>query len=284
MPIVFLLTSMISLQSGAAIAKQVIPSLGAAGTATLRLCFASAILCAVYRPWRERISVSALSWIALYGVVLGSMNYLFCLALLHIPLGVAVALEFMGPLAVAVLTSRKKVDFLWIGMATAGVIILLPKSEFGAALPWQGIFFALCAAFCWALYIIVGKKAGTVASSGTVTSIGMLAGAAAITPLGIASTGWTLFDLSFWPTMLVIAILSSAVPYSLEMVALKTMPARTFGILMSLEPAVASLYGMMILHEYLNGTEWAAVAAIMLASFGAIAFAQRPKVSAELGV
>jgi len=276
-PLILLLVSMVSLQSGAAYAKQLLPSLGVAGTATLRLCFASIMLCVVCRPWRERPSRPALQVIAVYGLTIATMNVLIYSALLYIPLGIAVALEFLGPLAVAVLGSRKTLDFLWVGLAAAGVVILLPKTDSGSALPWQGILYALGAAVCWALYIIFGQRAGATAPSGTVASIGLLAGALAVAPVGIATAGSTLFDMQFWPSALVIALLSSALPYYLEMIALKAMPARTFGVLMSMEPAVASLSGMVILHEFLTGTQWLAVTCVMLASFGAVAFSRPPK-------
>ncbi len=280
--VLLLLVSMISLQAGAAIAKQLLPLLGAVGTVTLRLCFASLILCVVCRPWREPLSRHSFLVIALYGLILGSMNFFFFLSLQYIPLGIAVALEFMGPLAVAVFASRKKLDFLWVGLAVAGIFILLPRTESGSALPWQGIFFALCAATCWALYIIVGKKAATKASSSTVASIGMLVAALTVAPWGMAISGQGLLETSLWPIALLMALLSSAVPYTLEMVALKAIPARTFGILMSMEPAIASLSGMLILHEYLTGTQWLAVLCIMLASLGAVTFAMPPKVTPEL--
>ena len=284
-PVILLLVSMVSLQSGAAFAKQLLLSLGVAGTVTLRLCLASVMLCVVCRPWRERLHMRTLLVIALYGITIGTMNVLIYSALRYIPLGIAVALEFLGPLAIAVLNSRKKIDFLWIGLAAIGVVILLPKSDASSALPWPGILYALGAAICWALYIILGQKAGALAPSGTVASIGMLAGALAIAPVGAVAAGPALFDLQFLPYGLLIALLSSALPYHLEMIALKAMPARTFGVLMSLEPAVASLSGMIILHEYLSGTQWLAVACVMLASFGAVASSNPPRViPEELGV
>lgn len=284
-PVILLLVSMVSLQSGAAFAKQLLLSLGVAGTVTLRLCLASIMLCAVCRPWRDRLRLRSILVIALYGITIGTMNVLIYSALQYIPLGIAVALEFLGPLAVAVLGSRKKLDFLWVGMAATGVLILLPKSDPASALPWQGIAYALGAAICWALYIILGKKAAALAPSGAVASIGMLAGALAIAPVGAVAAGPALFDLQFLPYGLLIALMSSALPYYLEMIALKAMPARTFGVLMSLEPAVASLSGMIILHEYLSGTQWLAVACVMLASFGAVAISSPPQaIPEELGV
>ena len=277
-----LLISMVSLQAGAAVAKQLLPLLGAAGTATLRLIFASLILIVVCRPWRNAVNKRSLSIIALYGVTLGSMNFFFCLALMTIPLGVAVALEFTGPLVIAIAASRRKLDFLWIGMAVVGIAILLPQADANSQLPWSGILFALCAAICWALYIVIGKQAAAVASGGTVTSIGMLSAALTITPIGAFTAGNDLFNTHLWPTALVIALLSSAIPYYLEMVALKTMPARTFGTLMSMEPAVAAISGIIILKEYLTGTQWMAVACIMVASFGSVISSRHPIAPPEI--
>lgn len=282
-PVILLVVSMVSLQSGAAFAKQLLPSLGVAGTVTLRLCLASLMLCLVCRPWRRLPTRESLRVIVLYGLTIGTMNVLIYSALLYIPLGIAVALEFLGPLAVAVLSSRKKLDFVWVGLAAVGVLILLPKTDTSSALPWQGIVYALGAAVCWGSYILLGQKAGSMASGGTVASLGMLAGALAIAPVGIAAAGPALYDLQFLPSALMIALLSSALPYYLEMIALKAMPARTFGVLMSMEPAVASISGMLILHEYLTTTQWFAVVCVMLASFGAVAFSRLSQATPELG-
>lgn len=272
--VLLLLISMVSLQAGAAFAKNLLPSLGAAGTATLRLSFACVMLCLVCRPWRASLPLRSLGVIALYGLTIAGMNLFIYLSLFHIPLGVTVALEFLGPLAVAVLASRQRLDFLWVGLAAAGVLILIPRSDATAAMQWQGIVYALIAAVCWGLYIVIGQKAGALAPSGTVASIGMMTGAVAVAPLGITTAGAALVDTQFWPAALGIALLSSALPYSLEIVALSTMPARTFGILMSMEPAVAAMSGLVILHEHLTGAQWVAVMLIMLASFGAVAFSR----------
>lgn len=283
-PVALLMLAIISIQTGAAFAKRLLPLLGAPGMTTLRLCFATIVLGLVCRPWRIRLSAQSLRVIALYGLTIGCMNLLIYLALTHIPLGVAVALEFLGPLTVAVLSSRKKLDFLWIGLAAVGVVILLPKSESHSGLAWHGIVYALGAGLCWALYIICGQRAGAVASSGAVTSIGMLVATLAIAPAGIANSGMMLLDTQFWPMALSIALLSSCVPYYLEMVALKSLPTKTFGILMSLEPAVAALSGLVILHEYLTATQCLAVISIMLASLGAVASARPAKATPELNV
>ena len=275
-PVVLLLISMVSLQAGAAFAKQLLPALGAAGTATLRLFFASTMLCLVCRPWRVRLGWRPLGTIALYGLTIAGMNTFIYLSLLSIPLGIAVALEFLGPLSVAVLASRQKRDFVWVGLAAVGVALLIPRADAATALRWQGIVYALIAAAFWATYIVVGQRAGTAAPSGAVASIGMVAGALAIAPLGIATSGAALLDSRFWPAALGIALLSSAVPYYLEIVALAAMPARTFGTLMSMEPAVAAISGLVILQEHLTTAQWTAVLLIMLASFGAVAYSRTP--------
>lgn len=282
--VMLLMVSIVSIQVGAAFAKRLLPELGAAGTATLRLCFASLILSMVFRPWRARLDLHSLRVIGMYGLTIGCMNFFIYSALRHIPLGVAVALEFLGPLGVAVLASRKRLDFLWVGLAAIGVALLLPKSDTQAAFNWQGIAFALGAAICWALYIVIGQRAGNMASSGTVTTIGMLAATFAIAPIGVATTGAKLLNAQHWPLALSIALLSSALPYYLEMIALKTLPARTFGILMSLEPAIAALSGLVILREYLSSTQWLAIVAIMLASLGSVFSAKSAKASPELNV
>jgi inner membrane transporter RhtA len=282
LPIAVLIAAMLSIQVGAAIAKQLLGDLGAYGTATLRLCFAAFILCIVCRPWRIRLEKVSLLPLLLYGLSMGCMNVLIYLALMRIPLGIAVALEFMGPLAVAIWASRRPIDFIWIALATLGVLALLPTTDSQAALPWQGIAYALAAGVCWALYIIFGQKAGAFAPSGIVTSIGMTVAALAVTPIGIAHAGSELLNQSFWPTALMIACLSSALPYWLEMMALKRLPAKTFGVLMSVEPAIAALSGLIILDERLTIMQWGAVASVMLASAGAVLGARRHAVSTEM--
>lgn len=283
-PVIVLLIAMISIQCGAAYAKQLLLELGVLGTVTLRLGLASMILCLVCRPWRNIPNRKALQWIGLYGLTIAAMNSMIYAAFLYIPLGIAVALEFLGPLTVAVLGSRKKLDFLWVALAAAGVFILIPRADSGNALPWQGVLYALGAGVAWALYIVIGQRAGPTAPSSMVTTIGILSGAIAVAPMGIASNGMELLNPKYLPVALTIAVLSSAFPYYLEMIVLKAMPSRTFGILTSLEPALASLSGMIILKEFLTGVQWLAVIFIILASFGAVATAKRPAPTPELSV
>ncbi len=283
-PVIVLLVAMISIQSGAAFAKQLLLTLGVPGTVTLRLSLAAIILCLICQPWKRFPSREAVQWIGLYGLTIAAMNTMIYAAFLYIPLGIAVALEFLGPLAVAILGSRKKLDFLWVFLAGLGVLLLLPKADMGNQLPWQGVLYALGAGVAWALYIVIGQRAGATAPSSMVTTIGILSGALAVTPIGLANTGLELFRPQYLPIGLAIAVMSSALPYYLEMVALKAMPTKTFGVLTSLEPALASLSGMIILHEFLSVIQWLAVICIILASFGAVATSRQPAATPELGV
>ena len=179
-----------------------------------------------------------------------------------------VALEFTGPLAIAMLGSRRLIDFLWIALAVGGLILLLPIHEFSGNLDPVGVAFALGAGFCWAMYIFFGKRAGN-AGGGASVSLGMIVGACAIMPFGVASAGTSMFSMSVLPLALLLGVFSSALPYGLEIVALKQLPAQTFGILMSMEPVLAALSGIIFLGEQLNVAQWVALACIIVASIGA---------------
>lgn len=192
----------------------------------------------------------------------------FYLALTRIPLGLCVALEFLGPLTVALFSSRKKIDFAWAFMATVGIFLIVPLKTTATSLDPLGIFLALAAGTCWGFYIIFAKKAGRLVHGGLATTIGMWV--AALTALPFGTYFGHLENLNYYTLCLGIgvAILSSAIPYSIEMNVLKKMPAETFGILMSLEPAVAALAGFFILSEKLSMTQWTAIGCIIIASAG----------------
>ncbi len=243
LPVTALIVAMASIQLGAVFAKSLFPKVGASGTAALRLALASLILLAVWRPWRVRLTVRELRSIVIYGLAMGWMNFFFYLSLRRIPLGIAVALEFTGPLAVAMAASHRAVDFLWIALAALGLLALLPLGIESKPLPPLGIAFALGAGFCWALYIVFGRKAGA-ALGGRTAALGTVVGAAAIVPIGAAHAGAALAAPAILPAACAVAVLSSALPYSLEMYALTRMPTRTFGVLMSLEPALGALSGL----------------------------------------
>jgi inner membrane transporter RhtA len=269
-PICVLAGAMVSVQCGAALVKQLFPAVGVAGATALRLTLASLMLVIVWRPWRLRPTAREMRSILIYGSAMGVMNFLFYSSLRRIPLGIAVALEFTGPLGVAIATSRRAVDFLWIVLAAAGIAALLPLGIQARALPPAGIAFALGAGVCWALYIVFGQKAGA-AHGGATAALGTLVGAAIIAPIGVAQAGAALLSPAILPAACGVALLSSALPYSLEMYALTRLPTRTFGVLMSAEPALGALSGLAFLGEQLTAVQWAAIASIMIASGGSAA-------------
>jgi inner membrane transporter RhtA len=268
LPVGVLAIAMISVQIGAALVKGLFPAAGVAGATTLRLVLASMILSAIWRPWRMRPTAREARSILVYGIAMGCMNYCFYSALSRIPLGIAVALEFTGPLAVAIASSHRAVDYLWVVLAALGLLVLLPLGH--RSISGVGIAFALGAGLFWALYIVFGRKAGT-AHGGVTTAMGTVVAALVIAPIGVMQAGSALVDPALLPAALGVAILSSALPYSLEMFALTRIPTKTFGVLMSAEPALGALSGFAFLHERLSLIQWAAIASIMAASAGSAA-------------
>ena len=266
-PVGMLLIAMTSVQTGASLAKSLFPAVGAQGTTTLRLVFASILMLLILRPWRATFTAKSLRAVLIYGVALGGMNLLFYMAIRTIPLGIGVALEFTGPLAVALLHSRKITDFVWIVLAVTGLALLIPMGR-ADSLDQIGALYALGAGVCWAAYIMFGQKAGN--EHGVQgAALGVVIAAIFIAPIGIAHAGSALLDPALIPVALGVAILSTALPYTLEMFALTRMPVRTFGTLMSMEPAVGALTGLLFLHESLSLTQWLAIGAIIVASAGA---------------
>ena len=274
LPIAALGLAMISFQLGAVLAKQLFPVVGAAGVTALRLGLSSLALTAAWRPWRIRPSKGAARTIVIYGMSMGWMNLFFYLSLNRIPLGIAVALEFTGPLAVAIATSRRAIDFAWIVMAAMGLVALLPLGFESKALDPRGVGFALAAGLCWAFYIVFGQRAGNAHGAQT-TALGLLVAAIVIVPIGVGQAGSALFSPAILPAAIAVAFLSSALPYTLEMYTLTRLPARTYGVLMSGSPALAALAGLIFLGEALSLVQWAAVASIMLASAGSAATSGR---------
>lgn len=258
--------SEISMTSSASLAKSMFAVLPPAGVTALRLSFAALILAIIFRPWRRGLIGSWRATIV-YGVSLACMNLCFYLAIARIPLGVVVGIEIMGPLGVAVVNSRKKMDFLWILCAVVGLGMVLPLRDFAQAIDPVGVLFAVAAGLFWALYIIFGKKSS--GQTGAISvSIGMGLGALLILPLGLWQSG----SLMLSPTILAygfaLSIISSALPYSLEMIALRRLPARVFGTLMSLSPALAALSGFFFLGEMLSLSQWCGLCCIVIASAG----------------
>ena len=256
-----------SVQGGAAVAKSLFPQLGPPGVVFLRLLFGSAALWAIARPQLRQRRRADLRLIAALGVVLVSMNITFYEALARVPLGIAVTVEFVGPLAVAVLGSRKAVDLLWVVLAGAGVGLLADGG--GTAVRPLGIVLAATAGFFWALYILIGVRVGRVFSGATGLAPAMALGALLMAPWGILSAGHHLRDAQLVGASVGVGLLSSALPWSLELEALRRLPPHVFSVVLSLEPALAALAGFVFLHEHLHTRAWVAIALVMLASAGA---------------
>lgn len=266
--ILWILGAIFSIQGGAAFAKQLFPIIGADGTTFFRVWFSAIVLFGIWRPWRHRPSLKAFQYIAIYGLSLGLMNWMFYQAFARIPLGIAVALEFIGPLGVAILSSRKGLDYIWALLAAAGIALILPHTDFSGSIDVVGVLFALAAGVCWGFYIIFAKKLGSHITGGRATAWGMMAAAISITPMTIHAVPWSTLTVKTVLIALAVAILSSALPYSLEMKAIRRVPSKTFGILMSLEPAAAALSGLILLGEKLTLVQWAAIGCVMVASLG----------------
>ncbi len=277
LPSLAVLGSVVSLCLGTSFAKHLFPVVGAQGTTALRVGFSALLLLLIWRPWRFGPSKANLTQIAIFGAVLGLMNLLFYMAIKRLPFGVTVAIEFIGPLSVAVWTSRRLLDLVWLGLAVLGLFMLLILPLFGVqvgALDPIGLTYAIIAAACWAGYIVLGKRAGHL-HGGMVVSLGLLSAAIVVVPFGIAEAGAKLLDPSILLYGLAVAAISSAIPYSLEMFALKRLSPGTFSTMLATEPAVAAIAGMLVLNEQLSVVQWSAIGIIMVAAMGS-ALTARP--------
>jgi inner membrane transporter RhtA len=247
------------------VAKSLFSAVGSFGTVALRLFFAAAVLMLL---WRPSLHMNRRAWTAVlgYGVILGLMNLCFYLALARLPLGIAVTIEFLGPLAVALAGSRRWLDAFWAVLAAGGVVLL---TEGGGDLDVVGLLFALAAGTCWGLYILLGAALGRHTTEGNGLALGMAVAALVAVPFGVADSGTALIQPWVLIAGLGVALLSSVIPYSLDLEALRKMPPRVFGILMSLEPAMAALIGLVVLQEMLLWSQWIAVLCVVIASAGA---------------
>jgi inner membrane transporter RhtA len=267
--------AMLSLSIGASIAKGLFSVLGPAGVTFTRLCVGTMVLLAVWRPWRVTISRTQLGRIAVYGAVIGVMNLTFYEAIARLPIGIAIALEFLGPLSLAFILSKGKLDVLWAMLALIGVVLLLPLTTVQAELDIVGVLFALAAAASWACYILVGKRAGASSHPGAVTSIGMLIGSLTAVPFGAAAAWNAPWNPSLALAALAVGVLSSAIPFSLEMAALKHLDSKTFGILVSLEPAIGAVAAFVLLHEHITLVQCFAIGGVITASIGSTLTSRR---------
>jgi inner membrane transporter RhtA len=269
-----------SVQSGAAVATRLFPQAGPGGTVFLRLILSAVLLLAIARPKILGRPYADLRLVVVFGLALAGMNAMFYEALSRIPLGVAVTIEFIGPLALAVLGSRRRLDLLWVVFAAAGVVLL---TSGGRHLDTAGIVFAATAGCLWACYILLAQRVGAAFPGAQGLALALLVGTIGLAPYGIIDGGSALVDPGVVGRGFAVAMLSSAVPYSLELYALRRMRASVFGVLMSLEPAAAALSGLVFLSQHLRLREWIAIVLVVVASVGATRGARRDKLPIEPG-
>jgi inner membrane transporter RhtA len=260
-----------SVQVGAAIATTLFDEIGAGGTVLLRTAFAAAVLLAVWRPGRGTAAGTAARDVVLFGFVLAGMNLAFYLALERLPLGIAVTFEFTGPLAVAIWMSRRPLDLLWVALAGAGIVLLAP--EVGDGLDALGVLFALIAATFWGAYILVSTRVGRGPAGRGGLALAMGIATVLLLPVGIGAGGEALLDARLLAVGAAVAMLSSAIPYTVELEALRRLPPGTFGVLLSMEPAVAAVVGLLALDQGLPAREVLAIALVVVASAGALSTA-----------
>lgn len=258
--------SLASQNIGAAFAKSLFPLVGAAGMTTLRIGLSACLLFVINRPWRSPPDRAHLTSLIGYGATLGVMNTLFYQALARIPVGIASAIEVTGPLAIVLLSSRRPRDLVWFVTVAIGLFLLWPPRTHATLDPW-GVAFAFGAAICWALYIVFGKRVSGVLGRDAV-SWGMIVAAVFTAPVAVASAGAALLSPMILASGLAVAALSSALPYSLEMAAMRRLPAYVFSIIVSAAPAVAALAGFLVLGEHLIVMQWFAIACVVIASAG----------------
>ena len=265
--VLLVLAAAVSVQGGASVAKSLFPSFGPPGVVWLRLLFGSIALWVIARPelrsrpWRELRLVGAL------GLVLVSMNVAFYESIDRLPLGVAVTVEFLGPLAVAVIASRRRLDLVWIVLAGAGVALLADGA--GEGVHPFGLALAALAGVFWALYITLSVPIGKAFPGASGLAPAMVLGAILITPWGIVSAGSHLRDPQLVGAAVGVGLLSSALPWSLELEALRRLPTSAFGVVLALEPAIAAFTGWAFLHEHLHTRAWIALGLVVVASAGA---------------
>jgi inner membrane transporter RhtA len=273
---VLVMLSIFSAQLGAAIAKTLFDSLGPGGTVFLRVAFAALVLLLLVRPTLGGHDRAAYLVAGLFGLALAGMNFSLYLAIDRIPLGVAVTLEFLGPLGVAVAGSRRMLDLLWVLLAATGILLLAPLGMFGGTdLDPVGVAFALLAACLWASYILLSARTGSAFPGGTGLVLALCVGTLLLFPFGIAGAVQALLDPRLLFAAFGVAMLSTAIPFSLDLEALRKIPARVFGVLMSLEPAVAALAGLVVLGERLEMRAVAAVLLVTIAAAGASLYGRR---------
>lgn len=272
-PVPSVLLAIISVQCGAAIAKSIFPVIGPIGTTSIRIGISAILLLLAYRPNLFQITPKQWKLVVPYGLCLGAMNLIFYLAIQRIPIALAVTLEFIGPLLVAIIGSRRLIDYCWVLLAATGIVLIAPWSN--NRIDALGVLFALLAGALWAAYIVLGGKISKIMNGGQAVSTGMLFAAILILPFGFYENGLANLTPKLFGMGIALALLSSAIPFTLEMKALGQLPPRTFSILMSLEPAAAAVCAFIFLQESLNFYEILAVVCVVIASAGSTLTAKR---------
>ena len=275
----YALGAIASVQVGATVARHLFAFLGPTGTVFLRVGFGACILLAIARPRWPRFDARQWRAIVVFGLIIAGMNLCFYQAIARIPLGIAVTIEFIGPLGVAIAGSRKALDFAWAAMAAAGVAML---SLNGGKVTPLGVLFALGAAAGWASYILLSQRVGRLVPGPDGLAVALSVAGLSLLPFGISAAGTRLLDLRNLGLGLVVAILSSAVPFSLEFAALRRLSSQIFGILMSLEPAVGAAAGYLFLGQRLSIRDLIAIGLVMVASAGATRTAARRPVATDV--
>jgi len=272
-PVPAVLLAIISVQCGAAIAKSLFPVIGAIGTTSIRIGISAILLLFAYRPNLFQITPKQWKLVVPYGLSLGAMNLIFYLAIERIPIALAVTLEFIGPLLVAIIGSRRLIDYCWVLLAATGIILIAPWSN--NRIDALGVLFALLAGALWAAYIVLGGKISKIMNGGQAVSTGMLFAAILILPFGFYENGLANLTPKLFGMGIALAFLSSAIPFTLEMKALGQLPPRIFSILMSLEPAAAAICAFIFLQENLSFYEILALVCVVIASAGSTLTAKR---------
>jgi inner membrane transporter RhtA len=262
----YALGAIASVQVGATVARHLFPFLGPTGTVFVRVGFGALILLAIARPRLSSLTATQWRGVVPFGLIIAGMNLCFYQSIARIPLGIAVTIEFLGPLGVAIAGSRKAVDFVWAALAAAGVAML---SLTGGNVTLVGVLFALGAAVGWASYILLGQRVGRQVAGPDGLALALAVGGLVLAPFGIAGAGARLLNLRNLGLGLVVAILSSAIPFSLEFAALRRLSSHVFGILMSLEPAMGAAAGFLLLGQRLSLRDLAAIGLVTVASAGA---------------
>lgn len=270
-PFLAAFAGMISVQTGAAFAKSLFPVIGSEGVAALRISISAIILMFIFRPWK--LFRTNISWpsICLYGVILALMNLLIYRAFVYIPVSIAISIEVMGPLIAALITSRQKSDLLWVGLSALGMF-LLAEGDVTGNIDLRGVGFSLAAALFWGLYVVIGKWVSH--EGGKSVAAGMLIAAMIAVPLGTVQAGMALLSPAILLTGLSIAILSSMLPFLLDMYAMRWLPPRVFGVLLSGSPAVSAVAGWFVLHEKLTLLQCGGILSVMVACSGCALFSR----------